>query len=134
MALWMTALKLVPWGDVIEAAPQVLQAAKKLMGKTRAAGTAPVAGAAGATGTLTGADDSPSAPVTAQLQHLRERVVQLEQEQQDSAALIQSLAEQNAVVIRAVEALRLRNRRLGRALVVLGVLVAGILVWVLRQP
>ena len=68
------------------------------------------------------------------LQHLRERVVQLEQEQQDSAALIQSLAEQNAVVIRAVEALRLRNQRLGRALVVLGVLVFGVLVWVLRQP
>ena len=131
MALWMTALKLVPWGDVIEAAPQVLQAAKKLLGKTRAAGTAP---AAGITGTLTGTDDSPSTPVTAQLQHLRERVVQLEQEQQDSAALIQSLAEQNAVVIRAVEALRLRNQRLGRALVVLGVLIVGILVWVLRQP
>ena len=131
MALWMTALKLVPWGDVIEAAPQVLQAAKKLMGKTRTAGTAP---AAGVTGTLTGTGDSPSTPVTAQLQHLRERVVQLEQEQQDSAALIQSLAEQNAVVIRAVEALRLRNQRLGSALVILGVLVFGILVWVLRQP
>ena len=132
MALWMTALKLVPWGDVIEAAPQVLQAAKKLMGKTRAAGTAP---AAGVTGTLTGAaNDSPATPITAQLQHLRERVAQLEQEQQDSAALIQSLAEQNAVVIRAVEALRLRNQRLGRALVVLGVLVVGVLVWVLRQP
>ncbi|MBU0749623.1 MAG: hypothetical protein KKH21_11570 [Gammaproteobacteria bacterium] len=131
MALWMTALKLVPWGDVIEAAPQVLQAAKKLMGKTRAAGTAPTAGV---TGTLTGTDDSPSTPVTAQLQHLRERVAQLEQEQQDSAALIQSLAEQNAVVIRAVEALRLRNQRLGRALVGLGVVVAAVLVWVLRQP
>ncbi len=128
MALWMTALKLVPWGDVIEATPQVLQAAKKLMGKTRSAGAAPAAG------TLTGAGDSPATPVTAQLQHLRERVAQLEQEQQDSAALIQSLAEQNAVVIRAVEALRLRNQRLGRALLVLGLVVAGVLVWVLRQP
>ena len=128
MALWMTALKLVPWGDVIEAAPQVLQAAKKLMGKTQAAGTAPAAG------TLTATDDSPTTPVTAQLQHLRERVAQLEQEQQDSAALIQSLAEQNAVVIRAVEALRLRNQRLGRALVGLAVVVAAVLVWVLRQP
>ena len=132
MALWMTALKLVPWGDVIEAAPQVLQAAKKLMGKTRDAGTAP---AAGVTGTLTeAANDSPAPPITDQLQHLRERVAQLEQEQQDSAALIQSLAEQNAVVIRAVDALRLRNQWLGRALVVLGVLVVGVLVWVLRQP
>ena len=129
MALWMTALKLVPWGDVIEATPQVLQAAKKLMGKTRAARTAPAAG------TLAGVDEAPAtAAVAAQLQHLRERVVQLEQEQQDSAALIQSLAEQNAVVIRAVEVLRLRNQRLGTAVLVLGVLLAGVLVWILRQP
>ena len=129
MALWMAALKLVPWGDVIEATPQVLQAAKKLMGKTRAARTAPAAD------TLAGVDEAPAtAAVAAQLQHLRERVVQLEQEQQDSAALIQSLAEQNAVVIRAVEVLRLRNQRLGTAVLVLGVLVAGVPVWILRQP
>ena len=80
-------------------------------------------------------DEAPAtAAVAAQLQHLRERVVQLEQEQQDSAALIQSLAEQNAVVIRAVEVLRLRNQRLGTAVLVLGVLVAGVPVWILRQP
>lgn len=27
MVGWVTALKLVPWGDVIEATPQILQAA-----------------------------------------------------------------------------------------------------------
>ena len=32
---WVTALKLVPWGDVLEATPQILQAAKKLLGSTR---------------------------------------------------------------------------------------------------
>lgn len=128
MALWMTALKLVPWGDVIEATPQVLQAAKKLMGKTRASDTVPASGA------LAGSDETPTTPVADQLQHLRERVVQLEQEQQDSATLIQSLAEQNAVVIRAVEALRVRNQRLGGALLVLSVLIAGVLVWIWRQP
>ena len=127
MALWMTALKLVPWGNVMEATPQVLQAAKKLMGKTRAASTVPAAS------TLAGADETPATLVEAELEHLRERVVQLEQEQQNCAALIQSLAEQNAVVIRAVEALRVRNQRLGGALLVLGVLVAGVLVWILRQ-
>ena len=35
MVGWVTALKLVPWGDVIEATPQILQAAKKLLGATR---------------------------------------------------------------------------------------------------
>ena len=30
---WITALKLVPWGDVIEATPQVVKAAKSLLRK-----------------------------------------------------------------------------------------------------
>ena len=33
---WVTALKLVPWGGVIEATPQLLQAARKLMGHKNA--------------------------------------------------------------------------------------------------
>ncbi len=128
MALWMTALKLVPWGDVIEATPQILQSARKLMGKTRAGGNAEPAA-----GTLTG-DEIPSpASHAVQLQQLRDRVAQLEQEQRDSAALIQSLAEQNAVVIKAVEALRQRNQRLTWAAMALGVLGMGLLVWVLQQ-
>ena len=34
---WMSALKLVPWGDVIEATPQIMQAARKLISNTRKA-------------------------------------------------------------------------------------------------
>lgn len=127
MAVWMTALKLVPWGDVLEATPQILQAAKKLMGKTRAANKEP------ATAALTDAGDTPENRVSAQLQHLLERVAQLEQEQQDSAVLTQSLAEQNAAVIRTVEALRVRNQRLGFAVTALGVVVAGLAAWILQQ-
>ena len=129
MALWMTALKLVPWGDVIEATPQILQAAKKLMGKTGADRADPAA-----SGSLTTGDDNTSpAPHAVQLQQLRDRVAQLEQEQRDSAALIQSLAEQNAVVIKAVEALRQRNQRLTLATLALGALALSLLVWVIQQ-
>ena len=67
-----------------------------------------------------------------QLQHLRERVAMLEQEQQESAVLIQSLAEQNAQVVQAVEVLRQRQQRLTVAVGVLAVGCAGLLVWVLR--
>ena len=82
----VAALKLVPWGDVIEATPQILQAAKKLLGAARK-------GSAEATASAGGLPDpaESSLPAPAQLQHLRERVAQLEQEQMDSAALIQSL-------------------------------------------
>ena len=130
MALWMTALKLVPWGDVIEATPQILQSARKLMGKTTRAGN----NAEPAAATLT-SDDGTSSPTShaVQLAQLRDRVTQLEQEQRDSAALIQSLAEQNAVVIKAVDALRQRNQRLTFATMALGVLGLGLLVGVLAQ-
>ena len=124
---WVTALKLVPWGDVLEATPQILQAAKKLLGSTRQ-GTADAAA-----GTLAGAGDAATPPVALQLQQLRERVARLEQEQQESAVLIQSLAEQNAQVVQAVEVLRLRNQRLTAAIALLGAVCPGLIVWALRQ-
>ena len=124
---WVTALKLVPWGDVLEATPQILQAAKKLLGSTRQ-GTSDAAA-----GTLAGAGDAATPPVALQLQQLRERVARLEQEQQESAVLIQSLAEQNAQVVQAVEVLRLRNQRLTAAIALLGAVCAGLIVWALRQ-
>ena len=33
---WITALKMVPWGDVIEAAPSVIKTAKGLLKKAPA--------------------------------------------------------------------------------------------------
>ncbi|MEN9462088.1 MAG: hypothetical protein RLZZ355_18, partial [Pseudomonadota bacterium] len=107
--------------------PQILQAAKKLLGSTRQ-GTADAAA-----GTLAGAGDAATPPVALQLQQLRERVARLEQEQQESAVLIQSLAEQNAQVVQAVEVLRLRNQRLTAAIALLGAVCAGLIVWALRQ-
>ena len=125
---WMTALKLVPWGDVLAATPQIVQGARKLLGKKRP-------GAAEPPGTDISAAEAGSAslPAAVQLQRLTERIEQLEQAQQDSAVLIQSLAEQNAQVVRAVEELRLRSQRLTGALAVVGVFCAGLLVWALRQ-
>ena len=124
---WVTALKLVPWGDVLEATPQILQSAKKLLGSTRQVT------ADAAAGTMAGAGDAATPPVTLQLQKLRERVARIEQEQQESAVLIQSLAEQNAQVVQAVEVLRLRNQRLTAAIALLGAVCAGLIVWALRQ-
>lgn len=125
---WVAALKLVPWGDVIEATPQILQAAKKLLGTTQKGNADAAADALeGRTG------GEPAMSVALQLQHLRDRVAQLEREQQESAVLIQSLAEQNAQVVRAVEVLRQRQQRLTVAAGILAVACTGLLVWVLRQ-
>ncbi|RYF00780.1 MAG: hypothetical protein EOO32_06170 [Comamonadaceae bacterium] len=116
---WMTALKLVPWGDVIEATPQIMQAARKLLGSTQkpaAGSTPPGAGAA-------------VDPVHA----LQQRVEQLGEEQRASALLIQSLAEQNAQLVRAVDALRVRSQRLVLGATALGVVTVGLLAWAMTR-
>ena len=125
---WVAALKLVPWGDVIEAAPQILQAAKKRLGTTQKGNADAAADALEG-----GAGGESAMPVALQLQHLRDRVAQLEREQQESAVLIQSLAEQNAQVVRAVEVLGQRQQRLMVAAGILAVACTGLLVWVLPQ-
>ncbi len=121
---WMTALKLVPWADVIEATPQILQAARRLMGSTRKGPAsdmeAAAAGAGGGAVTMSTAD---------QLAVLRDALVQLQDEQRASAQLIESLAEQNAVLVRAVDALRQRQQRLVWAAWLLAASTAGLLAW-----
>ena len=125
---WVAALKLVPWGDVIEATPQILQAAKKLLGTTQKGNADAAADALEG-----GAGGEPAMPVALQLQHLRDRVAQLEREQQESAVLIQSLAEQNAQVVRAMEVLRQRQQRLMVAAGILAMACTGLLAWMLQQ-
>ncbi|RYF06430.1 MAG: hypothetical protein EOO31_09905 [Comamonadaceae bacterium] len=117
---WMTALKLVPWGDVIEATPQIMQAARKLLGSTQkpATASAPL-----------GAGGPPVDPVHA----LQQRVDQLGEEQRASAVLIQSLAEQNAQLVRAVDALRVRSQRLVLGATALGVVTVGLLAWAMTR-
>ncbi len=122
---WMAALKLVPWNEVIEATPQILQAARRLMGSAQRApaGPSPAAGATAALGVST-AD---------QLAVMREALLQLQDEQRASATLIESLAEQNAVLVRAVDALRVRQQRLLWGVGALGAATLVLLAWAINQ-
>lgn len=112
---WMLALKVIPWGDVIEHAPKVLNGARKLLDKQKEH-AAP--------------SDSPAPAVNTPdaLRTLQAAQVQL---QQDLALLAQTaaeLAEQNSRLVQAVELLRWRTRWLaGVCALLLGGLVA--LVW-----
>jgi len=124
---WITALKLVPWGDVIEATPQVLKAAKGLLRKKEAAAEAAAAAAAEPAGRL--ATPHTAGEQALQLiQSLEGRIRQLEQGQQQSAELIQQLAEQNAQVIRTVDLLRTGAQRLAWACGGLAVVVVGLVI------
>lgn len=128
---WITALKLVPWGDVIEATPQVVKAAKGLLRKKDAAEAAGAAAPAAA-GQLATPHNAGEQALQL-IQSLEGRIRQLEQGQQQSAELIQQLAEQNAQVIRTVDLLRTGAQRLAWACGVLGVTVVGLVIALWRM-
>jgi hypothetical protein len=110
MALnWITAFKIIPWGQVLENAPTVLRSAKKLWDK---AGNPHLA---------------PAAP-----SRLEQEVSELRDEVARGAQLIAALAEQNAQLVGAIDVLRVRTRVLAIACVTLSVAVvalAAVAVW-----
>ncbi len=124
MALgWWTVLKMVPWGDVIENAPKVAQGAKKLwnsVGKKKGPGPDVVAVAPDLVATTAASPEV----LQAQLQQLQQAVTDLQQQMQQSSALIDALAEQNAQLVARVELNR--KRLLALAVLLLGLLA---LVW-----
>jgi len=113
---WLTALKLIPWTDVISNAPVVVDGAKKLwnnVGKKPAPGQSPPA-----TSTTTGG--AVATPDARALAELRERVATLEAAVADlhgqmvtSSELLKTLAEQNAQMIARVQTNRVRTLWLG---------------------
>ncbi len=124
---WLTVLKLVPWGDVIENAPKVAQGAKKLwhtVGKKPAPGVAdtftPTAPGQGALG----GQDAVVAVLQRQVAELQVTAAELHQQMLESSALIQSLAEQNTQLIQRVEVNRKRVLVIGVLAVVLAVVMA----------
>lgn len=119
---WLTILKSVPWAEVISNAPKVAEGARKLwnaVGKKRAADEA------------ADADAPPAAshePLT--LEALKARVAALEAAVSDlhgqmlaSSELIKELAEQNAQLVKRIEANRKRTFWLGAATLALAIVV-----------
>lgn len=103
---WFTILQAVPWTEVICNAPKVADGAKRLLGMASRQPPAPPAAAAGAT---------ESAALEARVQALEATVAELHQQMLASSQLIKDLAEQNAQLIRRIEANRVRMRWLGAA-------------------
>jgi hypothetical protein len=101
------ALKAVPWGDVIEHAPSVLKAARKLI--DRQSSQSPGEASTPATQTPVSAVPSlgelKNALIAAQGQIDRQA-----QTQRELTETLAELAEQNARLVSAVEVLRMRMR------------------------
>lgn len=116
---WMTALKVIPWGDVIEATPGIVKSARKIFTRSQQAEEAATAPAA-------------AGDPAARIAHLEASLAQLAEQQKASAQLIETLAEQNARIVEAVDTLRVRTRFLIVACVLLTLACVGVAVWGLR--
>jgi hypothetical protein len=106
---WMSALKLIPWVDVIEATPALVKGARRLLKRSRDEATE-----LGEASAQTPPQTLPEA--LARVQKLESELAQLSQDQADSAALLESLAEQQARLVEMVQTLRSRQRLLTLAL------------------
>ncbi|ADQ83901.1 hypothetical protein [Methylovorus sp. MP688] len=121
--LWSTLFKLIPWGQVIDHAPQVLDGAKRLYQRLRAEGQAET----DTYGTeIMVLPPEPEALAQA-VREQRQALARLHDELEESGQLIKRLAEQNAGMVAQMESLRRRLRLLGW----LGVLLAGGLAYAL---
>lgn len=119
---WLTALKVIPWGDVIEHAPTVLKGARELLDRQRQRRRDTAEPAAEAQAGAIGTAD-PTSPelrvLQQQLTAANEDLARLQQTQDQITQTLAELAEQNTRLVAAVELLRKRTRLLMGALVVL---------------
>lgn len=129
---WVTALKLVPWGDVIQAAPTVLKAAKGLMKKSAEQEMEEAAQAA--------YPEPASAPLVSnagelalqQVAQLETRIQQLEASQHATHQVLEKMAEQQAQIVKTVGLLRTGATRLAWACGALSVMEIGLLIYIVR--
>jgi hypothetical protein len=123
---WMTALKIIPWGNVLESAPHIVKAAKHLFSAAKAdqddyASTSDPGRREGL------------ANLDSRVKLIEERITELRQEQQSSAELIKSLAEQNALIVEAVEIFRMRLKIVLVTSIILLVSLAGLVFWLIGR-
>ena len=126
---WLAALKVVPWGKVMEHAPQVLDKARGLIDKHR--------------GGTPAADPAPSSPDLGDvpsLGELKDRCLALQaqceklaQAQQQMAQTLAELAEQNAGLIGMVNRLQSRLRLLGWGLGLTLLASMGLALWLVLR-
>jgi hypothetical protein len=124
---WILALKAVPWTDLVQATPAIVKGARKLF-------TSGGSGAARQT-TSTARPDPSVASTSAEvrLADLEAALDAVSREQQASAELIRSLAEQNARVVQTMTIIRARARILLIMFVALSIAFATFAIWVVTR-
>lgn len=99
---WLVAFKVIPWGEVIAAAPAVAKTARDLWRTLKKPGPGEPAGA------RTPANES--LPLDEQVRALRAELTEARAQLLSTSEVLRTLAEQDEKLIKAVEALRMRTR------------------------
>ena len=115
---WITILKTVPWADVISNAPKVADGAKKLW-KTVAKKTGAQTSSTQAAPTTRSAGAQSTSPLETRVFEMETRTAELHAQMLASSELIKALAEQNAELVKRIEAIRVRVLVLGAVCIVL---------------
>jgi hypothetical protein len=108
---WLAAFKVIPWKEVVTAAPSILEGTRKLWNTVSHTERQAPAPAEPARGADSAGPDRFSA-IDTRVRALEARTTEIAREAVSSANLMRSLAEQNAQLVKAVEILRRRTRRL----------------------
>lgn len=128
---WVTALKLVPWGDVIQAAPSVLKAAKGLMKKSPEQELEEAAQAAFPEHSAPTAHNAAELALQ-QVAQLEARLAHAEEAQRATALVLEKMAEQQTQIVKTVGFLRTGATRLAWVCGGLSLVVIGLLIYIVR--
>ena len=103
---WINALRVIPWKDVLEAAPGMVKGAKRLFTAAKVeTNSQPMADSSS---TIVTFDADGFTNLDNRVRHLQAKIIELNSDHNSSAKLIKSLAEQNAQVVNAIEVLQVR--------------------------
>ena len=118
---WIRAVRAVPWSEVIAAAPMVVGSAKRILSalQKKEQGDRAAARAAPAT----------PPPADPELRALHQRIIDLEADLVGATEVLKKLADQQARLVVALEALRQRTRALVWTCSLLAAFSIGMLVW-----
>lgn len=120
---WFGALKLVPWSEVIEAAPTLVRGARRLFANSQ---QLPAGDAEEAPAAADGSASPGTEALQARVQHLAAQLEALAVQQQAAAGVVEALTEHNARLVEAVQALRQRLRWLAGVSALLALAVAAL--------
>ena len=127
---WINALRVIPWKDVLEAAPGMVKGAKRLFTAAKVETNSQTM--ADSSSTIVTFDADGFKNLDNRVRHLQTKIIELNSDHNSSAKLIKSLAEQNAQVVNAIEVLQFRIKILIYVCVLLAITLFTLILVVLK--